>query len=309
MNFPHSPVMLRPAIKGLNIVHGGTYVDCTFGRGGHSENILKSLGNDGKLIAIDKDKDAEDYANNNFIKDKRFIFEKNNFSNLVNIVEKHTKTNKVDGILLDLGVSSPQLDDASRGFSFMQEGPIDMRMDRSTHMTAFLWLQEASVEEISKVLKKYGEEKYSFRIAKSIKIAIEDNNLKTTLDLSRIISECYPKKESIKKNPATKSFQAIRIFINKELQELEKILDDCFKVISIGGRLVVISFHSLEDRIVKSFINKYSSGKDVIRKLPITNNSKNILLKKIKIPLKATEEEMQENIRARSARLRVAERI
>ena len=169
MNFSHSPVMLRSAIKGLNIVHGGTYVDCTFGRGGHSKNILKKIGKNGKLIAIDKDAEAEHYAKENFTSDQRFFFEKSNFSNIEFIINKHCKSRKVDGILLDLGVSSPQLDDPNRGFSFMREGPIDMRMDITNKMTALLWLQKADVEEISMVLKKYGEEKYSFRIAKNIK--------------------------------------------------------------------------------------------------------------------------------------------
>ena len=215
----------------------------------------------------------------------------------------------MNGILLDLGVSSPQLDEADRGFSFMKEGPIDMRMDTTNKMTAMLWLQEAEIDEISRVLKKYGEEKYSYRIAKSIKKSIEDKSLKTTLDLSNIINNCYPKNKLYKKNPSTKSFQAIRIFINKELQELEKILKDCLELIEKEGRLVVISFHSLEDRIVKNFINKHSDGKNIISKLPITNISSNLRLKKVKIPLKASDDEINQNVRARSARIRVAEKL
>ena len=309
MNFSHNPVLLEAAIDNLNIIENGVYVDCTFGRGGHSRIILDKIGENGKLIAIDKDKDAEDYAKKNFSNDSRFIFEKNNFSEIVSIVEKNNNSKKVNGILLDLGVSSPQLDNPDRGFSFMRDGPLDMRMDKDSEMTALVWLEKADVGEISRVLKIYGEEKFSYRIAKAIKKSIEDNALSTTMDLSAIIDSCYPKKDSIKKNPSTKTFQAIRIFINKELEELEKILEDCLRIIEIGGRIVVISFHSLEDRIVKNFINQHALGKDIISKLPIANIDKNLKLKKIKIPLKATEQEIEENIRARSARIRVAEKI
>jgi len=309
MNFSHNPVMLNKVIEGLNILSDGTYVDCTFGRGGHSKNILKKIGKRGKLIAIDKDIEAENYAKKNFTSDQRFYFEKSNFSNIEFIINKHCKSKKVNGILLDLGVSSPQLDDPNRGFSFMREGPIDMRMDVTNKMTALLWLQKADVEEISMVLKKYGEEKYSFRIAKKIKHSIENNLLHTTLDLSKIINDCYPKNKLGKKNPATKSFQAIRIFINNELQELEKILNNCIDLIDKGGRLVVISFHSLEDRIVKNFIKIHSDGKNTISKLPITGDNQKLSLKKIKIPLKASDNEIENNIRARSARIRVAEKI
>ena len=309
MSFSHNPVMINRVIEGLNIISNGTYVDCTFGRGGHSRNILEKIGEKGKLIAIDKDKAAEDYAKEYFSKYKRFYFEKSNFSDIEYILEKYNDSKKVNGILLDLGVSSPQLDEADRGFSFMKEGPIDMRMDTTNKMTAMLWLQEAEIDEISRVLKKYGEEKYSYRIAKSIKKSIEDKSLKTTLDLSNIINNCYPKNKLYKKNPSTKSFQAIRIFINKELQELEKILKDCLDLIEKEGRLVVISFHSLEDRIVKNFINKHSDGKNIISKLPITNISSNLRLKKVKIPLKASDDEINQNVRARSARIRVAEKL
>ena len=309
MQISHEPVMLETVIKSLNILNNGTYVDCTFGRGGHSKNILEQIGKSGKLIAIDRDNDATKFAKKNFSGDQRFIFEKNNFSNILSIIEKHVGNKKVNGIILDLGVSSPQLDDPNRGFSFMKDGPIDMRMDTSNNLTAKKWLEKADIEEISRVLKTYGEEKYSRRIAKSIKNAINKNNLHTTIDLSKIINECYPKNKKYKKNPATRSFQAIRIFINKELQELEKILEDCLKIIAIGGRLVVISFHSLEDRIIKNFINEHSLGKNIISKLPVKNIKKNLSLKKIKVPLKASDIEIKKNIRSRSAKIRVAERI
>ena len=309
MGLSHNPVLLNSVIEGLNIIPNGTYIDCTFGRGGHSKNILEKIGNEGKLIAIDKDGEAESYAISNFTNDKRFYFERNNFSNIKHIIEKYNNSQKVNGILLDLGVSSPQLDNPKRGFSFMREGPIDMRMDTSSHMTALLWLQEANVNEISDVLKQYGEEKYSRRIAKLIKKSLESDSLKTTIDLSKLINKCYPKSESRKKNTATRSFQAIRIFINKELEELEKILEDILALVEKGGRIVIISFHSLEDRIVKNFINKHSDGKNIISKLPIANLNKNLSLKKIKLPLKASEVEIKKNIRARSARIRVAEKL
>ena len=309
MSLSHNPVLLNSVIDGLNIISNGTYIDCTFGRGGHSKSILDKISTEGKLIAIDKDSEAELYAKKNFKNDKRFCFERNNFSNIKYIIEKHNNSQKVNGILLDLGVSSPQLDNPIRGFSFMKEGPIDMRMDTSSNMTALLWLQKADVNEISSVLKKYGEEKYSRRIAKLIKEEIENSSLKTTIDLSKLINKCYPNNKSRKKNTATKSFQAIRIFINQELEELEKILDDVLALLEKGGRIVVISFHSLEDRIVKNFIKKHSDGKNIISKLPIANVHNNLCLKKIKLPLKASEIEIKKNIRARSARIRVAEKI
>ena len=309
MNSIHNPVLLDQVIKSLNIISDGTYVDCTFGRGGHSKSILGKIGKKGKLIAIDKDIEAETYATSNFKNDSRFFFEKNNFSNIEHILKKYNDAKKVNGILLDLGVSSPQIDNPSRGFSFNKEGPIDMRMDRENKLTALLWLKKANVDEISYVLKRYGEEKYAYRIALLIKKSIEDKTLRTTLDLSKIIDTCYPKNKSRKKNTATKSFQAIRIFINKELEELQKILDECIDLIEKGGRIVVISFHSLEDRIVKNFINKHAVGKNIISNLPVANFNNNLSLKKIKIPLKASEEEVKKNIRARSARIRVAEKL
>ena len=309
MNYLHNPVMIEKVIQGLNIISGGTYVDCTFGRGGHSKNILDLIGENGKLIAIDKDSEAESHARTYFANDNRFSFERNNFSQITKILEKHNKSQKINGVLLDLGVSSPQIDNPERGFSFQKSGPLDMRMDTNINMTALSWLKKANIDEIKDVLKIYGEEKYAFKIANSIKEAIDRNMLSTTTDLAKLIQNSYPKNNKSKKNPATKSFQAIRIFINKELDELEKILEACLKIIVSGGRIVVISFHSLEDRMVKKFINKYSIGDDVPSKMPILNNSRNLLLKKIKIPVKASEDEINANIRARSARLRVAEII
>ena len=309
MNYSHNPVMLEKVIKGLNISSDGIYVDCTFGRGGHSKKILSEIGENGKLIAIDKDCEAEKYAREHFGKDKRFCFVRNNFSKIIEIIENYNNNKKIDGILLDLGVSSPQLDDPERGFSFQKSGPIDMRMDKSDKLTALSWLKAADQNEIKEVLKIYGEEKYAHRIAKSIKDSINKNSLSTTLELAGIIEKCYPKNKKSGRNPATKSFQAIRIYINNELQELESFLNSCLDIIASGGRIVVISFHSLEDRMVKRFIKKHSEGKDVPSKIPLTETSKNLSLRKIKTTLKANDDEVALNKRARSARIRIAEKI
>ena len=309
MNYSHNPVMLEKVIKGLNISSDGIYVDCTFGRGGHSKKILSEIGENGKLIAIDKDCEAEKYAREHFGKDKRFCFVRNNFSKIIEIIENYNNNKKIDGILLDLGVSSPQLDDPERGFSFQKSGPIDMRMDKSDKLTALSWLKVADQNEIKEVLKIYGEEKYAHRIAKSIKDSINKNSLSTTLELAGIIEKCYPKNKKSGRNPATKSFQAIRIYINNELQELESFLNSCLDIIASGGRIVVISFHSLEDRMVKRFIKKHSEGKNVPSKIPLTETSKNLSLRKIKTTLKANDDEVALNKRARSARIRIAEKI
>jgi len=309
MNYSHNPVMLEKVIKGLNISSDGIYVDCTFGRGGHSKKILSEIGENGKLIAIDKDCEAEKYAREHFGKDKRFCFVRNNFSKIIEIIENYNNNKKIDGILLDLGVSSPQLDDPERGFSFQKSGPIDMRMDKSDKLTALSWLKVADQNEIKEVLKIYGEEKYAHRIAKSIKDSINKNSLSTTIELAGIIEKCYPKNKKSGRNPATKSFQAIRIYINNELQELESFLNSCLDIIASGGRIVVISFHSLEDRMVKRFIKKHSEGKDVPSKIPLTETSKNLSLRKIKTTLKANDDEVALNKRARSARIRIAEKI
>ena len=309
MNYSHNPVMLEKVIKGLNISSDGIYVDCTFGRGGHSKKILSEIGENGKLIAIDKDCEAEKYAREHFGKDKRFCFVRNNFSKIIEIIENYNNNKKIDGILLDLGVSSPQLDDPERGFSFQKSGPIDMRMDKSDKLTALSWLKVADQNEIKEVLKIYGEEKYAHRIAKSIKDSINKNSLSTTIELAEIIEKCYPKNKKSGRNPATKSFQAIRIYINNELQELESFLNSCLDIIASGGRIVVISFHSLEDRMVKRFIKKHSEDKNVPSKIPLTETSKNLSLRKIKTTLKANDDEVALNKRARSARIRIAEKI
>ncbi len=305
----HKPVLSNLVTKSLQIKQDGIYVDCTYGRGGHTKKILDNLGNDGRIIAIDRDQDAEEHAIENFSYDKRFIFERTNFSNVEEIVNKYFKTKKIDGIVIDLGVSSPQIDNAERGFSFNHDGPLDMRMDKSLKTTAEYWINNSSVSEIEKVLKDYGEEKYAKKIAKAIEERKAEDKITSTLQLSSIIKSIYPRNYKYKINPATKTFQAIRIYINDELSELNSVLNCSINILKIGARLVVISFHSLEDRIVKNFIKKHSSNKNLLSRLPIRDIEGNIELKEIKAPIRANSYEIDTNIRARSARFRVAEKV
>ncbi|MEC7885842.1 MAG: 16S rRNA (cytosine(1402)-N(4))-methyltransferase RsmH [Pseudomonadota bacterium] len=305
----HKPVLSNLVTKSLQIKQDGIYVDCTYGRGGHTKKILDNLGNDGRIIAIDRDQDAEEHAIENFSYDKRFIFERTNFSNVEEIVNKYFKTKKIDGIVIDLGVSSPQIDNAERGFSFNHDGPLDMRMDKSLKTTAEYWINNSSVSEIEKVLKDYGEEKYAKKIAKAIEERKAEDKITSTLQLSSIIKSIYPRNYKYKINPATKTFQAIRIYINDELSELNSVLNCSINILKIGARLVVISFHSLEDRIVKNFIKKHSSNKNLLSRLPIRDIEGSIELKEIKAPIRANSYEIDTNIRARSARFRVAEKV
>jgi len=305
----HISVLLDEAITGLAINPNGIYIDCTFGRGGHSGLILSSLGDNGRLVAIDRDPTAIKAAEK-FADDKRFSIEHEGFSSLAEIAERLQLVGKVDGILLDLGVSSPQLDDAERGFSFMNDGPLDMRMDTTRGQTAAEWLAVADVEDISWVLKTFGEERHAWRIANTIVEAREESSITRTGELAKIIKQAAPQRD-IKKHPATRSFQAIRIYINSELEQIEKALSASLDVLKPGGRLVVISFHSLEDRMVKQFMNKHSKGKKVPRGLPISeeeiNKSKKLQL--IGRKQKPSKQEVEENVRSRSSVMRVAERL
>jgi 16S rRNA (cytosine1402-N4)-methyltransferase len=305
----HISVLLNEAVEGLAITGDGCFIDCTFGRGGHSSLILSKLSDNGRLIAIDRDPTAI-IAAEKFKDDPRFLIEHAGFSSLAEIVEKHQLTGKIDGILLDLGVSSPQLDEAERGFSFMKDGPLDMRMDTSKGQTAAEWLAVADVEDITWVLRTFGEEKHAWRIANAIVDTREESPLTRTSQLAKLIKTTAPQRE-IKKHPATRSFQAIRIYINSELEQIEKALAASLDVLAEGGRLVVISFHSLEDRLVKQFMKKHSQGKKVPRGLPISeeelNKDKKFAL--IGRRLKPSEIEVEENVRSRSSVLRVAERL
>lgn len=306
--FSHAPVLLNEAVDALNIKSDGIYIDGTFGRGGHAGAILEQLGEHGHLLAIDKDEEAVAEARRRFEKDKRFDIERGTFALIRQMAESRNWLGKVDGILLDLGVSSPQLDDPRRGFSFRMDGPLDMRMNRSTGISAAQWLSVADEKEIATVLKKYGEEKFARRIARAI-VGIRDiEPLKTTGQLARIIADASPSHEK-HKDPATRSFQAIRIFINDELNELVSCLESIIDVLSQGGRLAVISFHSLEDRIVKRFMRDRSRGDDFPPDLPVTHNQLKPQLAIAGGVIRASEEEVANNPRARSAVLRVAEKL
>lgn len=305
----HISVLLDEAITGLAMKADGIYIDCTFGRGGHSGLILSKLSDQGRLIAIDRDPTAIEAAKK-FADDDRFGIEHHGFAELQHIAEKHQLIDKVDGILLDLGVSSPQLDEAERGFSFMNDGPLDMRMDTTRGQTAAEWLATADVEDITWVLRTFGEEKHAWRIANGIVDSRDESPLTRTGQLAALIKKIAPQRE-IKKHPATRSFQAIRMYINSELEQIEKVLNASLNVLKEDGRLVVISFHSLEDRLVKQFMKKHSQGKKVPRGMPISEEELN---KGKKLALvgrkhKPTKKEVEENVRSRSSVMRVAQRL
>lgn len=309
MDNTHISVLLEEAVSGLEINPDGCYIDCTFGRGGHSGVILAKLSEKGRLIAIDRDLTAIAAAEK-FADDARFTIEHEGFAALEDIAKKHDLIGKVDGVLLDLGVSSPQLDDAERGFSFMQDGPLDMRMDTTRGKTAAQWLAEADVEDISWVLRTFGEEKHAWRIANAIVDSREENPLTRTGELAKLIKTTAPQRE-IKKHPATRSFQAIRMYINSELDQIEQVLNASLSVLTPGGRLVVISFHSLEDRLVKQFMKKHSQGKKVPRGLPVSEEElqKGKKLSLVGRKLKPSKQEVEDNVRSRSSVMRVAQRL
>ena len=306
----HLPVMFAEALQQLAIKKDGIYLDCTFGRGGHSQGILDQLDPTGRLLAFDRDLDAvnSDYAQA-MLEDKRFKLKHTRFSALENIVVSEGLTGKIDGILMDLGVSSPQLDNPERGFSFLREGPLDMRMDGNTGVTAAEWLANVDEKKLVTVLFEYGEERFARRIAHAIIEKRVEMPITTTRELAKLIEDVVPVREK-HKHPATRSFQAIRIEINSELDELRAVLQQSARILKSGGRLVVISFHSLEDRIVKRFIRSESGAKYNPGKLPIREDdiAKGIL-KKTGKALKAGQQEISQNSRARSAIMRIAERV
>lgn len=305
---PHVSVLLREAVAALAIVADGRYVDGTFGRGGHSREILAALGSDGRLLAIDKDPQAQQTAQREFAADERFSFERGSFAMVHAFAESRGWLGRVNGILLDLGVSSPQLDDAQRGFSFLREGPLDMRMDPDQELTAARWLARAGVDEIARVLKEYGEERYARRIAKAIVAGRREGPVETTDRLARIIAAANPSREP-GKHPATRSFQAIRIYINRELEDLQRFLDSVYEVLAPGGRLAVISFHSLEDRMVKKAIRTLEHRDDVPRGLPVTADQYPPRMRAVGRAISPSQQEVEANPRARSAVLRVAEKL
>ncbi|WP_085247258.1 16S rRNA (cytosine(1402)-N(4))-methyltransferase RsmH [Gilliamella mensalis] len=308
MVYQHTTVLLNEAVEALNIKKDGIYVDGTFGRGGHTRLILEKLGAQGRLIAIDRDEHAEQAALQ--ITDPRFTFIRGEFSNIYQYINELGLLGEIDGVLLDLGVSSPQLDDPERGFSFMRDGPLDMRMNNHKGLTASEWLLSSDEENIAWVLKTFGEEKFAKRIARAIVEQNKVSPITRTLDLANLIEQATPRKDK-NKHPATRSFQAIRIYINSELEEVEQALNSSLSVLANHGRLAVISFHSLEDRIVKQFISKQSKGPDLPARLPLTEQQINqyggAKLKSFG-KIKPTTMEINNNPRSRSAILRVAER-
>ncbi len=306
----HVPVLLGPVLNGLRIREDGVYVDGTFGRGGHSSAILDALGTDGKLIAIDRDPDAIKAAPDALTSDPRFELVRGQCAQLQAIVEERKLGRAVDGILLDLGVSSPQLDEASRGFSFLRDGPLDMRMDPDSGTSASEWLTRVDEADLKRILKIYGEEIHAGRIAHAIVSAREVEPLQTTAALAEVVAGAVPAKVRAGRiHPATKTFQAIRIFINDELGQLEAALAQALEVLREGGRLCVIAFHSLEDRIVKRFMREHSRESEQYRGMPDVPAEHRPALALIGKPVTATVAEVSANPRARSARLRVAERL
>jgi 16S rRNA (cytosine1402-N4)-methyltransferase len=306
----HKPVLLAEVLSGLAVKENGVYIDCTFGRGGHSREILRLLGDSGRLIAIDRDEKAVNSdAAKAMLKDERFFLKYAAFSEVEKIIADMGLVGQIDGILLDLGVSSPQLDDPKRGFSFMRDGPLDMRMNVNAGITAADWLAKVDEDALADILYKYGEERYARKIAKAVVSARAIRPIVTTGQLAGLIEHAVPVKDKYK-HPATRSFQAIRIEINKELEELIDVLKQSIKIMSSGGRLVVISFQSLEDRIVKRFMNVESGLRNDPGKLPVKEvDIERGCLVKIGRAIKARESEIKENPRARSAIMRVAEYV
>lgn len=313
-SFQHISVLLHESIDGLAIKPDGTYIDGTFGRGGHSRTILSKLGPDGRLFSIDRDPQA--IAEAQKIDDPRFTIVHGPFSGIAEYAERYDLVGKVDGVLFDLGVSSPQLDDAERGFSFMKDGPLDMRMDPTSGLPVSEWLAKADLDDITWVIREFGEDKHARRIAKAI-VAYRENEenepLTRTGQLAKLISEAAPKSFKEKKHPATRSFQAFRIYINSELEEIDKALNGAMNVLAPEGRLSVISFHSLEDRMVKRFMRKESKGPEVPHGIPLTQDQIKALgsanLKTVGKAIKPTEQEVDMNPRSRSSVLRIAEKL
>jgi len=301
----HEAVMLQEAVAGLNVQQAGIYVDGTFGRGGHSRKVLEQLGPEGRLIAFDCDTQA--IKSGMLLTDPRFTLKHARFGQMRQKLSE-IGVGQVDGILLDLGVSSPQLDEASRGFSFRADAPLDMRMDSTQGLTAAQWLSMATEDEIRGVIKNYGEERFAKQIAAAIIKARTQGAIERTRQLATLVSGAVATRES-RQDPATRTFQAIRIHINRELEELSLVLPQCLECLNPGGRLAVISFHSLEDRLVKRFMREAAMGEQAPYRLPIRSDE--LAPPKMRLMGKAQRAsplEIAKNPRARSATLRVAEK-
>ena len=304
----HKAVLLKEAVEALITNPDGLYVDGTFGRGGHAALILSQLSETGSLMAVDKDPKACEVAKKKFSKDARFEIKQASFADIRKLITEKQHEGTVSGVLLDLGVSSPQIDDPIRGFSFLRDGPLDMRMNPSCGISAAEWLSTAKENDIAQVLKDYGEERYSKRIARAIAAARADKPITRTGQLAAIVKEANPAWEK-DKHPATRAFQGIRIFINQELKDLESVLPDILEIMAVGGRLVIISFHSLEDRIVKRFIRDQEKGKAIPRGLPVMEKDIVRRLRSIGKIVKPSGLEIKDNVRARSAVMRIAEKL
>ena len=304
----HKPVMLHESIDSLNIQKNGCYVDATFGSGGHSSEILAKIGENGLLFSLDKDHDVFKSMSTKLSSDKRFKLVHGCFSEL----EKHTKNwgvhGSVNGILFDLGVSSHHLDTAERGFSFKNNGRVDMRFDYNSGTSAHELINAAKEEELARIIWEYGEERYSRKIARGIISARKSSPIDSTLQLAEIINKCLPKSD-INKNKATRTFQAIRIFVNKELDVLKKALIDSYYILAPSGRLVLITYHSLEDRVIKDFLIHTDQNLSTPKKLPIEGEFLSKMFKFIRKSIKPSEDEITANRRSRSAKLSVLERI
>lgn len=307
MGFEHQTVLLTEAVNALQVVPTGIYVDATFGRGGHSREILRRLGPEGRLLAIDRDPDAIAAGAAMVAADTRFALVQGNFSALASVIDARNWCGRVNGLLLDLGVSSPQLDDPARGFSFMRDGPLDMRMNPHEGMDAATYLAKAGAEELQTVFSELGEERFSRRIAQAIVRTRDAHPLTTTRELAELVAASVPTREP-GKHPATRVFQALRIYINGELEQLVNALTQALDLLAPNGRLVVISFHSLEDRIVKRFMQHHASGPQLPRGMPLPADMPVPKLTLVGKAVRATDAEVAANPRARSAMLRIAQR-
>ncbi|MDU9410732.1 16S rRNA (cytosine(1402)-N(4))-methyltransferase RsmH [Pseudomonas sp. zfem005] len=309
-SFRHITVLLDEAVESLAVRADGCYLDGTFGRGGHSRLILQHLGEEGRLLGFDKDPQAIATGQALAAEDGRFVIVQRSFAEMAGELAERNLSGKVDGVLLDLGVSSPQLDDAERGFSFLNDGPLDMRMDPTRGVSAAQWIATAPEDEIARVLKEYGEERFAKRMARAVVQRRVEKPFERTSDLAAVLTAANPAWEK-GKNPATRAFQGIRIHVNNELGDLERGLDAALENLAIGGRLVVISFHSLEDRIVKLFMRKHAKGEadKLPRNLPIRPPAFEPRLKLLGKPQFASDEELKANPRSRSAVMRVAEKL
>ena len=303
----HQTVLLREAVDALVTNPAGFYVDGTFGRGGHSRYLLELLDDEGRVLGVDKDPAAGVAARQLACDEPRFEFFHGSFAEPPRQLQR-MGVDAVDGILLDLGVSSPQLDEGQRGFSFLHDGPLDMRMDTTRGETAAQWISSASIDEIAQVLKEYGEERFARRIATAIAAARSEQAITTTARLAQVVSEANPRWEK-HKHPATRAFQGIRIKVNRELEDLQALLGCALDMLRVGGRLVVISFHSLEDRMVKRYMRDMARGEQLPPGVPVRDSALNRRMKLVGGAVRASQAEVAANARARSAIMRVAEKI